>query len=447
MTALQSSRPSEPVASGPAPDGTGQRGGRGTGESTARHVSLTSRARVFIAVGIVSILAGLLLGVRDLERVGVLFVLLPVPAWAMVRRTRASIRTRHELSSDRISVGESAHVRLTLRNPSAFATGPLKITEVLPGDRRVRFSVSGVRARQQRVVGYPLPTLARGRYLIGPATVVADDPFGLVTAHTESPDVAELVVQPRRERLAQLPLPVAWRDGSTALSHSVGTGGSDDASVREYRRGDDLRKIHWRSTAKLGSPMVRQEERPWHGESLVLLDTRHYAYKDRLADGSSGCFEWAISAAASIGCHLIEAGRSVNTVLGDGRYSGADERQLLDLLADTHTSFADDVEPLVRALGGIGRESSVFAVLSGFDLVALSQLARRPRNPGSAVAVLIQPWTWRPGGSHESEEAQTFLEIATRLRAAGWRVVPAAAGDLMAGLWPALLGQRMAATP
>ena len=52
----------------------------------------------------------------------------------------------------------------------------------------------------------------------------------------------------------------------------MGVGGSDDASVREFRHGDDLRKIHWRSTARTGAMMVRQEERPWHGESLVLLE-------------------------------------------------------------------------------------------------------------------------------------------------------------------------------
>jgi len=50
------------------------------------------------------------------------------------------------------------------------------------------------------------------------------------------------------------------------------------ASVREHRHGDDLRKVHWRATARSGELMVRLEERPWRAQATLLLDTRTRAH-------------------------------------------------------------------------------------------------------------------------------------------------------------------------
>jgi uncharacterized protein (DUF58 family) len=340
----------------------------------------------------------------------------------------------------------------------------------------LQFSVSGIRGRQRRTVAYPMPALGRGRYTVGPTEVSATDPFGLVVADSRSSDTAELVIRPQRQQLAPLNLPMAWRDGGSTTSHSVGSGGSDDASVREYRYGDDLRKVHWRSSARTGGLMVRQEERPWHGNSLVLLDTRvtayptpstsdqHRANDNRVGHPANTAFEWAVSAAASISCHLAECGRRVALVGGSGQAAHNDVSPMLDLLADTRPANRADLEPLADALGGLGRDSSVFAILAGHDRAVLSDLAARGRAPGSAVALLLQPWTFITGSptivpaagaqhgsvptasssssqlgpSVNAGEAEWLL-IAEALRSNGWRVVAVAAGDELTTLWPELL--------
>jgi uncharacterized protein (DUF58 family) len=385
--------------------------------------------------------------VLDLQRVGVLLLVLPIPAWVAVRQARSNLRIGHAVNPARIEAGERAEVRLILGNPHSFGTGPLRITETVPGGRSVRFSVAGVRGRQRRAVAYPIPALRRGHYTVGPTTVIASDPFGLVIADTRSTDTAELIVQPRREELAPLILPVAWRDGAATLSHSVGVGGSDDASVREFRHGDDLRKIHWRSTARSGALMVRQEERPWHGESLVLLDTRANAYPWGTSEAQeSESLEWAVSAAASIACHIAERGRRVSLVSGDGRVAHDDPASILDLLAETKPALRADVSPLLTALNGLGRETSVFAVLAAYDQIALTELAARPRVPGSAVAVLTRPWSWDSAERNLLGEA-VWQVAADAMRASGWRVVGANAGDELGTLWPALLSTRAGARP
>jgi uncharacterized protein (DUF58 family) len=412
------------------------------GTSATRKIGLSVRGRTFIAVGLISLVTGLVLGVVDLQRVGVLLLVLPIPAWLAVREARSHLRIGHAVTPPRIQVGERAEVRLILANPHAFGTGPLRITETVPGGRTVRFSVAGVRGRQRRAVAYPIPTLPRGRYTVGPTAVVASDPFGLVTADTRSSDTAELIVQPTYSHLAPLTLPIAWRDGAASLSHSVGVGGSDDASVREYRHGDDLRKIHWRSTARTGAFMVRQEERPWHGESLVLLDTRAHAFPGATtAEHGSDALEWAVSAAASIGCHIAERGRRVSLATSDGRLAQDESNGILDLLADVKPALRADLAPLLTSLNGLGRETSVFAILAAYDQAALTEVAAHPRLPGSAVAVLMRPWTWMTADRDLARE-EVWHAAADALRVAGWRVVGADVGDDIAELWPTLLSMR-----
>lgn len=413
-----------------------------TTSTGTQRVALSSRGRTFITVGLISLATGLMLGVLDLQRLGVLLLVLPVPAWLAVRQARSGLRIGHAVTPSRIVVGEQAQVRLVLGNPHSFGTGPLRVTETVPGGRPLRFSVAGVRGRQRRTVAYPLPALRRGRYTVGPTTVMASDPFGLVTADTRSTDVGELIVRPSITQLARLALPVAWRDGAATLSHSVGVGGSDDASVREYRHGDDLRKIHWRSTARSGAFMVRQEERPWHGESLVLLDHRAMAYPTSPAEPDSAALEWAISAAASIGCHLAEQGRRVAVVTGDGQVAHDTPAAILDMLAEVKPALRADLEPLAAALTGLGRDAAVFAVLAASPKSSISGLLGRPQSPGSSVALLLRPWTWN-GEARDLLAEAAWQSTSDALRAAGWRVVPAEAGDELGDLWPSLLSARV----
>jgi uncharacterized protein (DUF58 family) len=418
-------------------------GAAGTGRRTVliRRTSLAPRGRLFVSVGVVSLLAGQLLGVVDLQRAGILLVVLPIPAWAAVRQARAGLRVGHSVIPARLVVGERAQVQIHLANPNSLSTGPLRIVEKVPGGRSLRFSVAGVRGRHRRTVAYPLPELARGRHVIGPALITVSDPFAIVVAESGSADTAEVVVQPQTESLPNLLLPVAWRAGSTAFSHSVGVGGSDDESVREYRHGDDLRKIHWRSTARAGTMMVRQEERPWHGESVVALDCRVSAYP-ATDQGSSAAFEWAVSAAASIARHLLERSRRVSVVCGDGQVAHNDARAIMDLLAELRPAPEFTAAPLAAALGSLGRDASAFAVLAGSDHTALADLLTRTRTPGSAVALLLKPWTWRNHAVDDPDREAGWNDVADGLLAAGWRVVGVRGGDSLVDLWPTLLAAR-----
>ena len=92
---------------------------------------------------------------------------------------------------------------------------------------------------------------------------------------------------------------------------AIASAGEEDATVREYRDGDDLRRVHWRSTARRGELMVRREEQPWQSRCAMFLDADHLAPRPR----PSSSLEWAVSAAASIGTDRIRRGYAT-TLLG-----------------------------------------------------------------------------------------------------------------------------------
>ena len=85
--------------------------------------------------------------------------------------------------------------------------------------------------------------------------------------------------------------------------------------MREYRRGDDLRRVHWRSSARVGELMVRREEQPWQSRATVFLDNRAGAHRGQ---GIASSLEAAVSAAASIAVHLSQRGFTVRLVTATG---------------------------------------------------------------------------------------------------------------------------------
>ena len=139
----------------------------------------------------------------------------------------------------------------------------------------------------------PLPTTRRGLHHVGPLTTTVEDPFGLARrTHTDTRRAA-VVVLPRTWALTPLPSVAGDEpEHGTAALTSASSIDEEFAALRDYVPGDDIRRIHWRSTARRGAPVVRQFDVPWQRRTTVLLDLR--------AGPDDSSFERAVSAAASV---------------------------------------------------------------------------------------------------------------------------------------------------
>src|SRR5688572_29513219 len=278
---------------------------------------LTSRGRWFFGGAAVFAVSALIFGEKDLLRVAILLAALPLLAAAYVGRTRYKLSCSRSWQPHRAQVGGSSRVVLRLQNLSRLPTGTMLLEDRLPYalGSRPRLVLERLGPHQASSVAYTVRADVRGRYEVGPLVVRLTDPFGLCELTRSFPSVDRLIVIPQVVSLPTVRLAGEYAGTGESRSRTVAVHGEDDAATREYRNGDDLRRVHWRSTARTGELMVRREEQPWESRATVVLDTRSYAHR---GEGPTASIEWAVSAAASIAVHLRQAGYKLRLVSVSG---------------------------------------------------------------------------------------------------------------------------------
>ncbi|MGW3344166.1 DUF58 domain-containing protein [Nonomuraea rubra] len=396
--------------------------------------ALTSRGRSFLASGIAALLMAFFLGENDLFRIGVLVTALPLLAAMVVARTRYRLSCARRLDPPRAEVGGEATVTLRLENVTRLPTGLLLVEDTVPYALgvRPRFVLDRVEPRGVREIDYRVRSDLRGRYTIGPLSIRIADPFGLVEL-TRSFTISDtLVVTPHVAALPHVRLSGEWTGGGDSRTRSVAAAGDDDVAPREYRQGDDLRRVHWRSTARYGELMVRREEQQWQSRGALLLDTRRHAHR---GEGPRSSFEVAVSAAASIGVHLAHEGLGLRLVTDQGAEHLTDtglSYSLLDTLAVVRHSPARSLEMGISALRSGGGDGLIVAVLGGMDAEEARELARLRHSGITGVAVLLDVSTWE-GRDRAAEE--NHQAVQTVLAGYGWRIVNLPAGTSIASVW------------
>lgn len=404
---------------------------------------LTTRGRSFVAAGATAIACAFVLGERDLLRAGVLVLVLPLLCTLAVSRTRYRLACARRLDPPRLPVGRESRVDLRLENVSRLPSGLLMVEDRVPYalGGRARFVLDRIEPHGKRELGYRIRSDVRGRYRVGPLTVRLADPFGMVELVRSFSLSDTLTVTPAIVALPAGRLSGAWTGGGDSIARAVSAAGEDDVTPREYRHGDDLRRVHWRSTARHGELMVRREEQHFQSSGTLFLDTRRSAH---WGDGPGGSFEQAVSATASVGVHLVRTGMNLRYVTDMGEAlpatpsDGAFEGLLLDALAVARRSASPSLSAGLTALrGGAGgaREGdglvvAVFGVLSREE--ARSVAAAR-RGSGTCVAVLVEGQHTRSGAAAAPEPSAE--SAAGLLRAGGWRVVTVRTAAELAGAW------------
>ncbi len=410
--------------------------------------ALTPRGRAFVLAALVALVAGEILGERDLVRIAVLLVALPLLAVAVVARTRYRVRLTRTLSPARVVAGGEARVLLRLENLARLPTGTLLMEDSLPYalGGRPRFVLRQLESGGVREATYTVRTEVRGRFAIGPLTVRLTDPFGCAELGRAFSSAEVLLVTPVVWPLPPVRLGGEWLGGGEGRSSQVSASGEPDVSIREYREGDDLRRIHWRTSARTGELMVRRDEQPRQRRATLLLDTRRDAHR---GEGPTASFEWAVSAAASIGSWLARRGYGLRMITTDGDVVGAASAQvahavLLDTLSVVTPGRARGVGaglgPLRDRPGGHG--GLVLAVLGLLDERDAALLATVAPTSATAIAVLLDAPSYASGASAPDARVQAARDLLTD---AGWRVLVARAGDRLTTLWPAV-GQQAGRT-
>ncbi len=411
---------------------------------STRRVQTTPRGLALGGVGTGVTAAGVLLGVRTLTQAGLL--LLGVLAYGLVvlgvqarSAGRGGLRLVRRVTPHPVTVGDEALVEVELT--SAGGVHRLDRLEVAEQAARELSGSTGLRARVHRSRGrllltYPVHPAHRGRWSVGPLQVQRSDLFGVARWSGPLGGPMRVTVRPR-----VYPLDMDTRSASTDVDRAA-TGtrmpAADDASLRDYRPGDDLRRVHWRTSARRSELVVRQDERAARRPVTVLLD---------LPDDDATA-EWSISAAASVALALLRSGHRVR-LLGGGVVGAATDHHRPDVDGTAAEALLDQTVDLVLPPNRMTRDAwlttavdtlsqqgygaeLVFAVVGGLDPDALAALARLG-DANLGWAMVRQGRVGRAAGDDETHTLEA-------LQRAGWRACGVHPGEDVARSWDRLLG-------
>jgi uncharacterized protein (DUF58 family) len=404
---------------------------------------VTTRGGAVLAGAVLIVLVGRVIGVPELYVVGAAAAALVVVAALATRFSSASVAARRSVSTDRLLVGGRETAAVELRNESRWPATLLLVEDACHPSLAdpPRFVVPGLGPSETVAVRYAVTGSVRGRYQIGPVTLRVRDPFGLAERVRRYTTTSQVLVYPRVERLADGLGNGSHRGTGSSDARRLFAAGEDFYTMREYVQGDDLRLVHWPSTAHRQTLMVRQQERPWEAQAVVLLDARASAH---VGSGPDSTLEKAVSMAASVLLALAERGYALRLVTEEtGRLPQAEPwGVLLDRLAELRPSRHQHLAPALGALRGAGGEGLLCAVLApppgGDDLGAspdVRALVQAGRNHPDRIALVTADPARRASAAQSAA-------LARLLVAAGWRAAVVGVHEPLAQAWPALTGRR-----
>jgi uncharacterized protein (DUF58 family) len=389
-------------------------------------IGLTERGRLLLVLAGAMYLVAWGFGSRALYPVatGLALAALGARLWVAIARQpvvlKRSLGSAEHLEGGDVTVGLEATPQ---RYPGPRSLEVVELAGRL-GEHRARLSRHG----STLLTRYIFPAVPRGRYRFEAVRAVFEDPFALARAETELGAESTLLVYPRLVDLARLfsEAGSAPQTGGRVLLRR--TAGFDLHSVREYEQGESLRKVHWRTTARRGTLMVKELEDTPHDEVGVLLD----------ADGRSvvcESFDVQVRAAGSIlRAQALRNRRAVLTISSSppescqvSSYDG-EWHLALELLAAAEPT---GTQPLTRFLDREGSPAAhaheLVAITASLgieltDALLERALARRPTS-----LVFVEAASFRPEGASPAREP-----LLLRLQMAGVPVAVLRRGDDLA---------------
>lgn len=395
-----------------------------------------------LALGVAITSGGAWIGEPDIVWVGLLLVLLPLAGMVVVLLLPPRLELLRRVDPAEVPLGGRPMMSLELANTRLASFSALTFRDKAPSEFEAdaHFSLARGAGRWEQDVEYDLQSDQRGHFRLGPLHVRAHDPLGMAHRSWQVPGPdAMLRVTPRVWELASLSGIMGVGSSGEATPQRIGLAGQDDILLREHRHGDDLRRVHWRMSAKQGELMVRVEEHPWDPAVTLLIDTRAGAH---VGTGPDSTLEWVISLGASVADQLLSARYRVTILSADAPVpipgqadTESARRHMLHGLTDLDTSGHETLVPGLSDPEALGNSRSMIAAL-GFignnDAVALATVGSGMMRRGALVPDAA-------GFQLAPARARIHDEACRLLLSQGWAVQRYGPGDDVPTAWAALM--------
>lgn len=330
-------------------------------------------------------------------------------------------------------VKEDSEIRVILRVVNQ-ARGPrilLRLFDRGPGQGKVDpVQIPLLPGRGVESASYTCRAGKRGIYRFSNCAVESSSPFGLINARRNLRAESDLVIYPLYYELmgAMFPFRKSF-SGLTAMPGSRPGEGASFFGLREYREGDPIRKIHWPSSVRTRTLMVKEFEEDLHSSIVILLDTDRRAI---VSDGSDNNLEAAIRTAASLGNYTLVNGHPTTLVYFDESAkslrtdkAASDLTPILDSLARLGASTMNPAELIASARVLIPKQANLITVLLSADRNAMEELLKL-RAQGVEIMLVIAD---REGVRFRESERPWLVRMLEMYEAAGINTIMIALGD------------------
>jgi uncharacterized protein (DUF58 family) len=348
---------------------------------------LTRNGWILAVMAMVLGAAGRALGMLELFIMAATAAVLLVASVVIVSIRRPELVVTRAAVPARVTAGTPCRVELSITNRATTRSPVVRLIDPVSGTLGADLRLAPLAPDQTVRGAYRLPTDRRGVLRLGPMSCATGDPFGLASASIEIAGPMDLLVYPRVDQVAPPPLTSGSDPMGGARRQRTHTNiGNEFASLRGYVPGDDLRRVHWRSTARHDELMVRQDEQAWQGRLSVVLD-------DRRDSHAGDSLDMAVSAAAS----LLVAGRQRRDLTRLVTVGGTDSgfgsghghvEALMDHLAVLRTSTTGTLIGTLESLLDVASSGLVVAIGARLDPSEVAAIeARRTRRGGHVLVV------------------------------------------------------------
>jgi len=372
------------------------------------------RGSYWLFIAAVLFIAGLLLHQVPLLLVALLLLLVRGVTRLWERYCLSRVEYRRKLSSNRVFFGEEVQLEVEIANRKPLPLPWIEIEDEIPSEVTLVRGTTSPSHKKGRLLltnllslgwyhrvkrRYPIQCLQRGCFAFGPARIRSGDLFGFYKREQEIRQVDYLTVYPRIVPLEKLGIPSKQPLGDIRTRRFIFQDPILTLGVRDYHFGDSLKRIHWKTTARLGRLQTKVFEPTTTIDMGIFLDVRTMSLP---AWGTiTQLLELAIIAAASIANHAMAEGYRVGLYINQWKkFSGESIRippsqhtdqlmHILEALAEVNTSI--ETMPVASLALREGRNlpwGSTLVVISAIPTEALLSSLVRMKRAGRSVALI-----------------------------------------------------------
>ena len=347
---------------------------------------------IVLLLQVLALVGALTTGRRLFFNLAYLLTAVLVVSYFWSRANVTHIQIVRQTPSHRSQVSEVAEERFLVRNTSALPKLWVEVRDHsdLP-DHHASWVVNALGGHRTR--GWSVRTICRqrGRFTLGPITLISSDPFGLFEHRKELPTTSSIVVYPLTVDLPHFSLPTGELPGGGAMRRRTHYVTTNVSGVRDYFPGDGFNRIHWPSTARTGRLIVKEFELDPTADVWLFLDMQGAVQADRTWEEQDdevsplwprrpalapSTEEYTVTVAASLAKHFLARNRAVGVIAYSQKREvlvpDRGERQLtkvMEMLAVIRAIGTIPMAQIIAAEGkSLGRNTSVVVITPSDDI-------------------------------------------------------------------------------